>query len=331
MTDDQQIPTIDDIRAAAERLAGVARVTPLLEAPQINALAGRRVLVKAECLQRTGSFKFRGAWSRLSLLDEAATKRGVVAFSSGNHAQGVAHAAQLRGAPAVIVMPKDAPADKVEATRGYGADVILYDRETESREQIGAKLADERGLTLVRPYDDRYVMSGQASVGLEVADQSRVAGVESADMIVCCGGGGLSAGIALALEADAPGLRVRPAEPECFDDFGRSLAAGERVSNPALTGSLQDAILTPTPGDMTFPVAQRLFGPGLIVSDEEALKAVALAWRWLRIVVEPGGAAALASALFRQDEIEGDAVIVTASGGNVDRAIFERALATLEG
>lgn len=323
-------PSIDDLRDAATRLAGVARVTPLLEAPQINALAGRRVLVKAECLQRTGSFKFRGAWSRLSLLYGDELKRGVIAFSSGNHAQGVAHSAQLRETPAIIVMPKDAPAAKIEATRGYGAEVILYDRDTESREEIGAALAEERGLTLVRPYDDRYVIAGQGSVGLETAWQAREMGVETADFIVCCSGGGLSAGTALGVEADAPGLRVRPAEPVDFDDFGRSLAKGERVVNDRMSGSIQDAILTPTPGDLTFPIGQRLFGPGLAVSDDEALQAMALAWRWLRVVAEPGGAAALAAALFRKDEIGGDAVIVTISGGNTDRAMFERALTTLD-
>jgi threonine dehydratase len=330
MIDTWRAPDIADIRASAQRLAGVARVTPLLEAPQINALAGRRVLIKPECLQRTGSFKFRGAWSRLSLLTPDELKRGVIAFSSGNHAQGVAHSAELLGTPAVIVMPKDAPAAKIDATRGYGAEVILYDRETESREDIGAALAEERGLTLVRPYDDRYVISGQGTIGLEIAEQTHHFGIEGAEVVVCCSGGGLSSGIALALESDAPEMRVRPAEPVGFDDFGRSLIAGEKVVNAKMSGSIQDAILTPTPGDLTFPVGQRLFGPGLAASDEETLHAIALAWRWLRIVVEPGGACALATALFRKDELSGDAVIVTVSGGNVDRAIFERALNTLE-
>ena len=330
MIDATLAPDIGDIREAAQRLDGVARLTPLLEAPQINEIAGRRVLVKAECLQRTGSFKFRGAWSRLSLLTEDELKRGAVAFSSGNHAQAVAHSAQLRGTPAVIIMPKDAPSAKIEATRGYGAEVILYDRDTESREEIGATLSEQRGLILVRPYDDRYVISGQGTIGLEVAHQARALNVDQADFIVCCSGGGLSSGVALAVEADAPGLRVRPAEPENFDDFGRSLIAGERVVNERMSGSIQDAILTPSPGDLTFPIGQRLFGPGFAVTDEEVLSAMALAWRWLRIVVEPGGAAALAAALFRKDTIDGDAVIVTASGGNVDRTIFERALTKLE-
>ncbi len=326
MLSTDRAPDIRDIREAADRLAGVARRTPLLEAPQINALAGRRVLVKAECLQRTGSFKFRGAWSRLSLLTDEELERGVVAFSSGNHAQAVAHSAQLRRTPAVIIMPSDAPAAKIAATRGYGAEVILYDRENESREDIGAALSEDRSLTLVKPYDDRYVIAGQGTTGLEIAQQAKAAGIEKADVIVCCSGGGLTAGIALALEADAPDLCARPAEPENFDDFGRSLIAGEQVKNAKMSGSIQDAILTPTPGDLTFPVGQRLFGPGFAVSDDEVLSAMALAWRWLRIVVEPGGAAALAAALYRKEESNGDAVIVTASGGNVDRAVFERAL-----
>ena len=320
-------PTIEDVRAAAKRLEGVARRTPILSAPQIDEMAGRRVLVKAECLQRTGSFKFRGAWSRVSALGDDELRRGVLGYSSGNHAQAVALSARLRGGPAVIVMPKDAPRAKIEATRGYGAEVVLYDRENEAREKIGAGIAAERGLTVIPPYDDPHVIAGQGTCGLEIAAE---AGVSRADVLVCCGGGGLSSGIALALEAEAPGLRVRPAEPSGFDDFARSLARGERVANDRLGGSVQDAILTPTPGALTFPVAERLFGPGLSVTDDEALEAVALAWRWLRVVLEPGGACALAAALFRRDAIQGDAVIVTASGGNVDRHVFDRALDRLE-
>ena len=218
--------TIDDIRAARDRLAGVARVTPLLESPFLNSLAGRRVLVKAECLQRTGSFKFRGGWSAVSALPEAARMRGVIAYSSGNHAQGVAHAAELMGVPAVIVMPEDAPALKLANTRAHGAEVVLYDRVAgENREEIGGRIAEERGLTLIKPYDEPMVMAGQGTCGLEIAAQAREAGVERVDVLVCCGGGGLSSGIALALEAEAPGLRVRPCEPAGFDDWARSLPA----------------------------------------------------------------------------------------------------------
>ena len=322
--------SIDDIRAAQRRLAGVGRVTPLLESPFLNALAGRRVLVKAECLQRTGSFKFRGGWSAVSALPEAARKRGVIAYSSGNHAQGVAHAAELLGVPAVIVMPEDAPALKLANTRGHGAEVVLYDRAAgENREEIGARIASARGLTLIRPYDEPMVMAGQGTCGLEIAAQAREAGVERADVLVCCGGGGLSSGIALALEAEAPGLRVRTCEPAGFDDWARSLAAGERLANPTETGSICDAIMTPSPGELTFPILQRLAGPGLAVTDQEALMAMGQAFLRLKIVAEPGGAVALAAALYGKDQIEGDAVICTVSGGNVDPAMFARALETL--
>lgn len=315
-----------DIPAARERLAGHAVRTPLLEAPQINAVAGRRVLVKAECLQRTGSFKFRGAWNKLSSLTPDERARGVVAFSSGNHAQGVALSGKLLNAPAVIIMPADAPAAKIDATRAYGAEVVLYNRDTEDREAIGAALAQGRGLTLVRPFDDPFVIAGQGTCGLEIVEQAAEAGVTAADVLVCCSGGGFAGGIALALETTAPFMRVRPVEPEGFDDFGRSLATGERVTNVRTSGSIQDAILSPTPGELTLPIGRRLFGPGLAVSDTQVLAAMRLAWQWLKIVVEPGGAAALAAALYRAEMVEGDAVIVTASGGNVDQGVFERAL-----
>jgi threonine dehydratase len=322
--------TIADIRAARQRMAAVVPVTPLLESPLLNRAAGRRVLVKAECLQRTGSFKFRGGWSAVSALPEDARKRGVIAFSSGNHAQGVAHAAELMGVPAVIVMPEDAPALKIANTRAHGAQVVLYDRAGgESREALGAKIAAERGLTLIRPYDEPMVMAGQGTCGLEIAAQAREAGVTQADVLVCCGGGGLSSGIALALEADAPGLRVRTCEPVGFDDAARSLAAGERVANPSEVGSICDAIVTPSPGALTFPILKRLAGPGLAVTDDEALMAVAQAFLRLKIVAEPGGAVALAAALYRKDQITGDAVICTVSGGNVDPAMFRRALEML--
>jgi threonine dehydratase len=322
--------TIADIRAARDRLAGHGRVTPLLESPFLNRLAGRRVLVKAECLQRTGSFKFRGGWSAVSALPEDARKRGVIAFSSGNHAQGVAHAAELMGVPAVIIMPKDAPALKIANTRAHGAEVVLYDRAGgESREALGAKIAGERGLTLIKPYDEPMVMAGQGTCGLEIAEQAREAGVTQADVLVCCGGGGLSSGIALALEAEAPGLRVRTCEPVGFDDAARSLAAGERVANPSEVGSICDAIVTPSPGALTFPILQRLAGSGLAVTDQEALMAVGQAFLRLKIVAEPGGAVALAAALYRKDDIAGDAVICTISGGNVDPAMFKRALDTV--
>jgi threonine dehydratase len=319
---------IDRIDAAAARLAGHARRTPLLSSPFLDEIAGRRVLVKAECLQHTGSFKFRGAWSAISKLAPEDRAAGIIAFSSGNHAQGIAAAAKMHGVPAVIVMPSDAPAAKVAGTRGLGAEVVPYDRATEDRDEIGARLAAERGLTLVKPFDEPEVIAGQGTCGLEIAEQAAEAGVTEADVIVCCGGGGLTSGIALALEARAPGMRVRPAEPKGFDDVTRSLASGEIESNAQLSGNICDAIITPRPGNITFPIMKRLCGPGLVVTEEEALRAMHAAFRHLKIVAEPGGAVALAAALYHGSEIEGDAVICTVSGGNVDPEVFRRALDT---
>lgn len=313
------------VKAAADRLRGHIRVTPLLHAPLLDRIAGRRVLVKAECLQLTGSFKARGGWSALSALDPQARARGVIACSSGNHAQGVALAAARHNAPCVILMPSDAPAVKIANTRAYGAEVVLYDRATQDRDAIADRLAAARGLTLIKPYDDAQVLAGQGTVGLELATQAADAGVTNAPVLVCCGGGGLASGMALALEAQAPGLSVRTAEPAGFDDMARSLATGQRLKNRATTGSICDAILTPTPGALTFPILQRLAGPGLVVTDDQALHAVALAFTHLRIVLEPGGAVALAAALFTPDLPE--TVIAVATGGNVDPATFATALA----
>jgi threonine dehydratase len=312
------------IRAAAVRLRGHVRETPLLHAPLLDRIAGRRVLVKAECLQLTGSFKARGGWAAVSALPEDARRRGVIAFSSGNHAQGVALAAARHGAPCVVLMPSDAPEVKIANTRAYGAEVVLYDRGGEDRDVIGAALASDRGLTLIRPYDDPEVIAGQGTTGLEIAAQATQAGVNMAEVLVCCGGGGLASGIALALEAEAPGLTVRTVEPDGFDDMARSLASGTRQRNPAATGSICDAILTPAPGDLSLPVLRRLAGPGLVVSDDQALHAVALAFAHLRIVLEPGGAVAVAAALFAADLP--DTVIAVATGGNVDPATFAAAL-----
>jgi threonine dehydratase len=320
---------IDMIRAAAKRIEGRAVRTPLLNAPLLDEVAGRRVWVKAECLQLTGSFKFRGAWSALSALEPDVRAAGVIAFSSGNHAQGVALAARMHGVPAVIVMPADSPQPKLDNTRAYGAEVVTYDRDNEDRDEIGARLSAERGLTLIKPFDNAQVIAGQGTVGLEIAEQAAAAGIESADVIVCCGGGGLTSGIALALEADAPNFRVRPAEPEGFDDVARSLRSGGIERNNKMSGNICDAIITPQAGDMTWPIMQRLSGPGLVITEKEALQAMAHAWNRLRVVAEPGGAAALAAALFRKDEIEGEDVIVTISGGNVDAPMFARALETL--
>ncbi len=317
---------IEMIEASAKRLKGHARVTPLLSSPFLDDIAGRRVFLKAEALQHTGSFKFRGAWSAVSALTDNALKAGVIAFSSGNHAQGVALAAREHGTTAVIIMPADAPQMKIDNTRDLGAEVVLYDRATEDRDEIGERLSRGRGLTLIKPYDEPQVIAGQGSVGLEIADQAADHGVFDADVLVCCGGGGLTSGIALALEAKAPGMRARPVEPEGFDDVTRSLAAGEIKRNAQLSGSICDAIVTPQPGKLTFPIMQRLCGAGVVVTDEECLRAMAVAFSRLKVVLEPGGASALAAALFHGDQVQTDAVIAVASGGNVDADMFQTAL-----
>lgn len=317
---------IDMIHAAAQRLAGHARRTPLLSSPFLDDIAGRKLWVKAECLQHTGSFKFRGGWSAVSALDPDTRKRGVIAFSSGNHAQGVAYAAALHGAPAVIIMPSDAPKLKIDNTRALGAEVVLYDRANEDRDAIGDRLSAERGLTLIKPFDEPQVIAGQGTCGLEIAEQASEQGIENADVLICTGGGGLTSGIALALEAHAPTLRARPAEPQGFDDVKRSLATGTIQRNDRLSGSICDAIITPQPGNLTFPVMQRLCGPGIAVSEDDCLHAMALAFLRLKIVIEPGGAVALAAALFHGNEIEGDHVIAVATGGNVDSDMFQTAL-----
>ena len=314
------------IHAAAARLKDRARITPLLSSPFLDVIAGRRVFVKAECLQHTGSFKFRGGWSAVSALPQQQRARGVIAFSSGNHAQGVALAARLHGIPAVIIMPADAPRLKIENTRALGAEVVLYDRATDDRDALGAQHAAARGLTLIKPYDEAQVIAGQGTTGLEIATQTAAEGVTHADVLVCCGGGGLTSGIALALQATAPGLRARPVEPTGFDDVTRSLASGTIQRNAHLTGSICDAIITPQPGNITFPILKRLCGPGLVVTDAEAMQAVALAFARLKIVLEPGGAVALAAALFRPDQTTGDAVIAVATGGNVDPDVFAQCL-----
>lgn len=317
---------IEMIEAAAARLKGHALHTPLLNSPFIDKIAGRRVFVKPEALQHTGSFKFRGAWSAVSSLAPDALSAGVIAFSSGNHAQGVALAAREHGTSAVIVMPSDAPAMKIANTRALGAEVVLYDRASEDRDEIGARLAAERGLTLIKPFDEPLVIAGQGTIGLEISEQATALSINARDVLVCCGGGGLTSGVALALEAKAPDLRVRPVEPVGFDDVARSLAANEIKRNAALSGSICDAIITPQPGAITFPVMSRLCGPGLVVPEEDCLRAMAAAFARLKIVLEPGGAIALAAALYHGDKIEGDDVIAIASGGNVDADAFQMAL-----
>lgn len=311
------------VNAAYARIKPVVRQTPLLSSPFLDEIAGRRLLVKAECLQHTGSFKFRGAYAALSAMTDSNLARGVIAFSSGNHAQGVALAAKMHGTTATIIMPANAPEMKVANTKALGAEVVLYNRATEDRDEIGARLSAERGLTLVKPFDDPLVIAGQASVGLEMAAQCAA---KEAEVLVPCGGGGLTAGMALALSEARPGWRVHPVEPEEFDDAARSLISGKREENTRRDGSICDAIVTPSVGEITFPILRRHCAAGIVVSEDEVIQAMALAFSRLKIVVEPGGAVALAAALFHGSKLSGDTVIAVASGGNVDAAMFARAL-----
>jgi threonine dehydratase len=301
--------------------------TPLLESPVVNARLGFRLLLKAESLQRTGSFKFRGAYNRLVQLDADERQAGVVAYSSGNHAQGVAAAAQLLGIPALIVMPADAPAIKIANTRGYGAEVVLYDRYAEEREAVAARIVEERGATLVPPFDDWRIIAGQGTVGLELAGQAKAVGARIDVAMAPSSGGGLIAGIALALAAESPDTAVYSAEPAGLDDLRRSLASGERQRNDPAARSICDALLSPTPGMLTFAVNRRLLAGGLAASDDAVCRAMALAFSDYKLVVEPGGAAALACALEGGLDLRGRTVAVVASGGNVDRDAYAAALA----
>ncbi len=321
-----EAPTYDDVVAAAKQIAGHAVVTPLLESPLLNDKIGGRLLVKAETLQRSGAFKFRGAYNRISRLGEDERKAGVIAFSSGNHAQGVAMVAQMLGVPATIVMPTDAPEIKLANTRAYGAEVVMFDRETESREEIGEKLAAEQGATLVPPYDDPFIIAGQGTVGLELAAQAKEMDAPLDAVLVPCGGGGLSSGCALALSEECPEAKLFSVEPEGFDDTARSLAAGERLSNEAGAQSFCDALILPTPGEMTFSINQRLLTGGLAVSDADTARAMKAAFHYFKLVVEPGGAVALAAALWGAYDCGGKTVAVVCSGGNVDAAVFKAAL-----
>jgi threonine dehydratase len=320
----QPRPTLADIETAAQRLAGHAVRTPLLEAPLLNDELGGRLLVKPECLQLTGSFKFRGAFNKISSLDEAARGAGVIAYSSGNHAQGVAAAARMFNVPAVIVMPADAPAIKIANTRAWGAEVVTYDRHGENREALAQAIAQERGLTLVPPYDDPAIIAGQGTVGLEIAQDCQARGLTPDAVVICCGGGGLSSGSAIALSAHFPDAALHTAEPAGWDDTARSLAAGERVANEGITPSLCDALMAPIPGEITFPINRDLMTSGAAVDDKEVIAAMLAANRSFKLVAEPGGAAALAVALAGKVPVAGRTVIAVISGGNVDPAAYAR-------
>ncbi|MFL5335062.1 MAG: threonine/serine dehydratase [Geminicoccaceae bacterium] len=310
------------VAAAADRLREVAVLTPLLESPALNELVEGHLLLKAEPLQRTGSFKFRGAYNAISVLQP----RAVVAYSSGNHAQGVALAARLHGIRATIVMPADAPWTKLDGTRALGAEVVTYDRDRDDREAIGRAIAERDGAVLIRPYDDPLIIAGQGTAGLEMAEQAARIGVSLDAALVCCGGGGLVAGCAVALTHLVPGIAVHAVEPEGFEDTSRSLAAGRRLANPAGGRSFCDALLAPIPGEITFAVNARLLAIGLVVTEAEVRAAMRLAFRHLKIVVEPGGAVALAAALAGKLATRGRTIGVVLSGGNVDAGLFGNVL-----
>jgi threonine dehydratase len=321
------LPTAADVEIAAGRLAGVALRTPLISSPVLDALAGGRIFLKAETLQRTGSFKFRGAYNKLSALPPELRGGGVVAFSSGNHAQGVAAAAKLLGMPALIVMPRDAPQPKRERTAAWGAEVVLYDREHEDREAISRGIAEERGAVLVPPYDDPLVIAGQGTVGREIAEEIARLGHELDCVVVNASGGGLTAGIALAVKARAPAAKIYTAEPAAFDDHVRSFRSGKRERNPSLTGTICDALMAQSPGKLTFEINRVLVGDGVTATEEEVARAVAFAFRELKLVVEPGGAVALAALLAGKLDVAGKTAVVVLSGGNVDPKLFARLVA----
>ena len=312
------LPSYEGVLDAARQIDGVAVRTPLLESPALNAVVGGRVLMKAENLQRAGAFKFRGAYNRISRLTDDEKTRGVVAFSSGNHAQGVAAAAAMVGTPAIIVMPSDSPQVKVEGVIGFGGEVRLYDRWTESREEIGAAIAAERGSILVPPFDDPFIIEGQGTAALEMLDQTDT----PFDQLLCgASGGGLMAGVNLVMAERSPSTRVFVVEPEAFDDTARSLAAGERVGHPQGAPSICDALMSPMPGVLTWPINRRLAG-AITVSDAEVAEAMRFAFRHLKLVIEPGGAVSLAALLAGKIGTEGLTTAIILSGGNVDPTLY---------
>jgi threonine dehydratase len=310
------VPGFEDILSAQARIAPYAVRTPLVESWQLNALTGGRVFLKLELLQRTGSFKFRGACNRLAMLSKGERAKGVVAFSSGNHAQGVAAAAALFGMPALIVMPSDAPPPKIEGTRAFGAEIILYDRVREDREAIAAKLCAERGAVLVKPFDQAEIIAGQGTVGLEIAAATRHLGIELDEVLVPCSGGGLVSGTALGLSGSGVKAKVHSVEPENFDGMKRSLEAGKRVQAPGGKLSIADALMAPSPGAIVFELARDLLAPGLAVSDAELERAVVFAAHQLKLLVEPGGAAGLAALLAGKLDAKGKILALVLSGGN---------------
>ncbi len=320
------LPAFSDVLSAAEVLKGHAVRTPIINNSLLDDRVGGRVFLKAECLQRTGSFKFRGAYNALSRLGEEGRKRGIVACSSGNHAQGIAEAARLMGQQATIIMPQDAPQLKKQRTARSGATIIEYDRYTEDREKLTQRHAEETGAILVHPYEHHDVIAGQGTVGFESCQDLQQLGLVADHFLVCAGGGGLMAGITLAAKHHFPDLHIHPVEPEGHDDQRRSHIAGERLGGNVNTPSLCDAILTQMPGEASFAICKGQLADGLVVSDQDALEAVAFAFHELKLVVEPGGAVTLAALLSGKLDVAGKIVLATLSGGNIDPPVMARAL-----
>lgn len=321
-----RLPGFADVQAAAARLSGVALRTPLLSGTPLDELTDGRVLLKLESLQRFGSFKIRGAYNRLAQLDARERRAGVVAFSSGNHAQGVAGAARMLGIRATIVMPADAPRLKLENTKALGAEVVLYDRYRENREEIAARILAEHGGTLVPAFDDPHIVAGQGTAGLELIQQAKDLGLVPDQVLIGASGGGLLGGSALAIRSLSPATAVYAVEPQAFDDIGRSLAAGRRLSNPPEARTICDALMSSPCGAIPFALMRQHVAGGLAVSDEEVLAAMAYAFRVLKLVIEPGGAVALAAVLAGKLPLAGRTTAILVTGGNVDPETFCRAL-----
>ncbi len=320
------LPVFEDVVAAAARLEGMAVKTPVIESPWLNDIAGGRVFIKPECLQRTGSFKFRGAWNFISQLDANENPGGVVAYSSGNHAQGVAAAAGIRKLPTLIIMPSDSPAIKLANTRALGADVLTYDRATEDREEVARSQLEARNAILVPPFEHKFIIAGQGTTALEIAEWAQDNDVVIDQLLVPTGGGGLVGGCGLVFERKLPGAKVFSVEPEHFDDYRRSLEAGKIVSNPTTTGSICDALMSPSSGDLTFAVNQSRLAGGLVISDDEVRAAMRFAFERLKLVLEPGGAVALGAILSGKRDCKGKHTAIILSGGNVDHGLFASVL-----
>ncbi len=326
--DNAILPDAADIGAAAKRLAGVAVRTPLINAPVLDERLGARVFLKAEIFQRTGSFKFRGAYNKISTIPPGKRSAGVVAYSSGNHAQGVADAARLLGLRATIVMPSDAPRAKRERTQALGAEIVPYDRNTEDRAAIAIRIAQERGATVVPPYDDSLIIAGQGTIGAEIAEDLASLGLRPHLVLVGASGGGLASGIALGVKARSPSTELYIVEPEGFDDTLRSFKSGRHELNARLSGTICDALMSATPGELTLPIMRELIGKGFTVTDDEVAHAMRYAFEELKLVVEPGGAVGLAALLAGKADVKDKVVVAVLSGGNVDADLFAKIIAS---